>query len=117
MLYSQRITLDELGIPGRNGRAVHADPRTVWQIFADNYHLFLGTPTRAWLDYALYHVFDSRLKLNSESAGRIYETIQDNLNDASGRPRALFVRFSIGVLATTDDAPDAHGRAPRISKP
>ncbi len=116
MLYSQGITLDELGIPGRNGRAVDADPRTVWQIFADNYHLFLGTPTRAWLDYVLYHVFDIRIKLNSDSAGRIYETIQEKLNDPSFRPRALFERFNIEVLATTDAAADTLEHHQRIRK-
>ena len=106
MLHSQGITLEELGIPRRNGRTVEADPRRVWQIFSDHYHLFLGTPTRAWLDYVFYNVFGLRLKLSSESASQIYDAIQEKLEDASFRPRALFDQFNIEVLSTTDAAAD-----------
>lgn len=117
MLYSQGIPLEELGIATIDGTSFETDPRAVWQHFASNYHLFLGTPTRAWLDYVFYNVFDLRIKLNADSALRIYEQIADRLADPSFRPRALFDRFNIEVLTTTDAASDdlRHHRAIRES--
>src|SRR5579875_424575 len=47
MLYSQGITFEQLEI----GVAEIQDPRAVWRIFAENYYLFRGTPTRLWLDF------------------------------------------------------------------
>jgi glucuronate isomerase len=42
MLYSQGVSLDDLGI----GQPVVKDPRNVWRTFAKHYYLFRGTPTR-----------------------------------------------------------------------
>ena len=36
---------------------VETDARKIWRRFAENYHLFRGTPTRLWLDHALRDVF------------------------------------------------------------
>lgn len=115
MLYSQGITLKELGIPTRDGTPVEEDARAIWQTFADHYHLFLGTPTRAWLDYELYHVFGVRQKLDGDTAMAIYDRMQEKLQDDAFRPRALFDRFDIEVLTTTDAASDslAHHQAIR----
>ncbi|MFW5972487.1 MAG: glucuronate isomerase [Bacteroidota bacterium] len=107
MLHSQGISLDALGIPGREGSRPDGDPRAIWKIFAEHYHLFLGTPTRVWLDYVLYHLFDVRMKLSGASAMRIYDQIQERLAEPSFRPRALFDRFNIEVLTTTDAAADS----------
>ena len=117
MLYSQGITLEELGIPTEDGTPVESDPRKIWQIFADHYHLFLGTPTRAWLDYEFYHVFGIRHRLDSESAMHIYEQINEQLQEDAFRPRALFDQFNIEVLTTTDAASDSleHHQAIRES--
>jgi glucuronate isomerase len=49
MLYSRGVSMESLGIPSRDGTPVEADPRRIWQLFADHYYLFLGTPTGAWL--------------------------------------------------------------------
>lgn len=106
MLYSQGIPLEDLGIPTRDGTQVETDPRKIWQIFAAHYHLFRGTPTRAWLDYELYHVFGIRTKLNGDSAMRIYDEMQEKLASPEFLPRALFDRFNIEVLTTTDAATD-----------
>src|SRR3546814_865093 len=48
MLYSQGIPLDALGI-----RNPDADPRESWRLFAGNYHLFRGPPSRMWMDWVL----------------------------------------------------------------
>jgi glucuronate isomerase len=117
MLYSQGISLERLGIPTIDGSEVETDPRRIWQIFADNFHLFRGTPTGMWLTQELYSVFGVDEKLNGESAQSIYDNIAAQLAKPEFRPRSLFERFNIEVLATTDAASDSleHHRAIRAS--
>ena len=117
MLYSQGLRLEDLGIPTVDGTPVEDDPRAIWQAFGEHYYLFRGTPTRAWLDYELYHVFDIRQRLSGETAMEIYDRIQEKLREPSFRPRALFDQFNVEVLTTTDaaTAPLEHHRAIRES--
>ncbi|HYE58817.1 MAG TPA: glucuronate isomerase, partial [Rhodothermales bacterium] len=117
MLYSQGVALEDLGIPTRDGTPVETDPRTIWQRFANCYHLFAGTPTRAWLDYEFYHVFGLRERLTPESAMRLYDAMLERLQEPAFRPRALFEQFNIEVLSTTDAASDPldHHRAIQAS--
>ena len=117
MLYSRGIPLEALGVPARDGTPVETDPRRIWQLFGENYHLFRGTPTGVWLDHELYHVFGVRRKLTGETAQRIYDEIAEKLASPEFLPRALFERFGIEVLTTTDAAADAleHHRAIRDS--
>ena len=117
MLYSQGIALESLGIPTRDGSAVEQDPRRIWQRFAEHYHLFRGTPTRAWLDHELHDLFGVRERLDGASGLRIYDQIAEQLASPEFRPRALFERFNIELLATTDAATDTleHHRAIRAS--
>ncbi|UCG86918.1 MAG: glucuronate isomerase [Gemmatimonadota bacterium] len=113
MLYSQGVPLERLGIPTCDGTPVERDPRKVWQLFSEQFHLFRGTPTAAWLSYELYHVFGVRKRLTGATAAVIYDEIREKLETAEFRPRALFERFNIEVLATTDAASDpleSHGR-------
>lgn len=106
MLYSQGVTLEELGIPGCGGEQPSVDPRRVWQIFGDHYFLFRGTPTKAWMDYSLHEVFGIGEKLSADSAQTIYDQLSEKLRSPEFRPRALFDRFNLEVLATTDAATD-----------
>jgi glucuronate isomerase len=117
LLYAHGVPLEALGVPRRDGTAVEADPCKVWQLFADRYHLFRGTPTGAWLDYELHEVFGIGDRLSGETAPRIYDEIREKLGSPEFRPRALFERFNIEVLATTDAANDMldHHRAIRES--
>jgi len=107
LLYSQGVAMEDLGIPPEDGTPVETDPRAIWQRFAEHYYLFEGTPTGAWLDYEFYHVFDIREKLTGENAQRIYDQIHEKLQQPNFRPRALFERFDIEVLTTTDPAHSA----------
>jgi glucuronate isomerase len=107
MLHSQGVGLEDLGIPSRDGTAVEKNPRKVWQRFADHYHLFRGTPSRAWLDYVFYEVFGIHDKLTPGSAAEIYDEINDHLGRPEFRPRALFGRFNIEVLTTSDGPADS----------
>jgi len=118
MLYSQGVSLESLGVPARDAStAIERDPRKVWRVFAANYHLFRGTPSRAWLDYELHELFGVRVRLCAASADRIYDQIAERLKSPEFKPRALFERFNIEVLATTDPATDplVHHQAIRTS--
>lgn len=106
MLYSQGVPMESMGVPTRDGSAVESDPRKIWQTFADHYHLFRGTPTGAWLNQELYEVFGVRTRLNGRTAMRVYDQIAERLQSDEFRPRALFDRFNIEVLSTTDAAAD-----------
>ncbi len=106
MLYSQGIPLEALGVPSVDGSEVEKDRKKIWQVFADNYYLFAGTPSSIWLEYTFANVFDIQEKLNSKNAMRIYAAIQKKLQTKSFLPRALFERFNIEVLTTTDAASD-----------
>ena len=113
MLYSQGVPMEALGIPTRDGTPVEQDPRRVWQQFAEHWHLFRGTPTGAWLTHELYELFGVRVKLSPATGQRIYDQIAERLASPEFRPRALFERFNIETLATTDaasDPLDAHRR-------
>ena len=117
MLYSQGVPLEDLGIPRRDGGETERDHRLIWQRFADHYHLFRGTPTGAWLAHELHDVFGVTDRLTAESAQEIYDQIAACLERLEFRPRRLFERFNIEVLATTDAASDSleHHRAIRES--
>jgi glucuronate isomerase len=117
MLYSQGVPMEALGVPARDGAAVEQDPRRIWRLFASHYHLFRGTPSGVWLAHELHDVFGVRVKLGADSADRVYDEIAERLASPEYRPRALFERFNIEVLATTDAAADplAHHRALRAS--
>jgi glucuronate isomerase len=106
MLYSQGVPMEALGIPRLDGGAVETDPREIWRRFADHFHLFRGTPSGAWLAHELEGVFGIEEPLASASAMRIYDHIDACLRRPEFRPRALFERFNIEVLCTTDTATD-----------
>ncbi|MCS7285803.1 MAG: glucuronate isomerase [Anaerolineae bacterium] len=106
MLYSQGIPLERLGIPRIDGGPVEEDHRKIWQIFADNFYLFRGTPTGCWLAYQLYEVLGIEEKLTGETAQRIYDQIAEKLSSPDFRPRKLYERFRIEVLCTTDAPTD-----------
>jgi glucuronate isomerase len=106
MLYSQGVSLESLGIPQVDGKE-NADPREVWRIFAKHYYLFRGTPTRLWLDFAFGQLFGLTDRLSPENADEFYEIIAKKLETPEFLPRALFDRFNIEVLATTDAAVDS----------
>ncbi len=109
MLYSQGMRLEDLGVPTMDGAPVETDGRTIWRRFAENYYLFRGTPTRMWLDHTLATLFDIEERLTAESADRIYDRIAERLERDDYRPRALFERFNLEVISTTDAAIDDLG--------
>ncbi|MEO8676492.1 MAG: glucuronate isomerase [Casimicrobiaceae bacterium] len=117
MLYSQGVRLEDLGIPRQDGTAVEQDARKIWRTFAAHYPLFRGTPTRMWLDHAFATVFGVDERLTPESADRNFDRINECLAQPGFRPRALFEKFNIEVLATTESPLDplAHHAKMRAS--
>ncbi len=107
MLYSQGIPLESLGIPTKDGTPVEQDHRKIWQIFAEHFYLYAGTPTGVWLAHEFSQVFGIDEKLNGENAGRIYDAISEKLRQPDFLPRQMFERFNIEVLSTTDGASDS----------
>jgi len=103
MLYSQGVSLQSIGVgvpqEKRNARAI-------WQLFADHWQCFLGTPSREWFEHTLYQTLAVTTELSSDSADSVYDQIAEKLQDVNFTPRALFDKFNIEVLATTDAAND-----------
>lgn len=107
MLYSLGIPLTSLGIAPLPGGDCERDTRKIWQLFAEHIHHFWGTPTAIWLNYQLHQVFAVRQKLDGSTAQAIYDELREKIQSPEFLPRALFERFNIEVLATTDAATDS----------
>ena len=109
MLYSQGISYEQL--------LSNEHPRDIWRVFASNARLFHGTPSGMWLAHSLETVFGVSEKLGETTADSIYDQIEAQLALPGFSPRALFEKFNIAVLATTDAATDTleHHRAIRDS--
>ena len=103
MLYSQGVSLEDLEI----GRAEMKDPRGVWRIFARHYYLFRGTPTRIWLDFCFQELFGLEERLSEKTADHYFDVISEKLKTKEFLPRALYDRFQLEVLATTDSPLDS----------
>jgi glucuronate isomerase len=106
MLFSQGVKLEDLGVPTLDGAPVESDGRRIWRRFAENYYLFRGTPTRLWLDYTFANLFGLSAPLTPSNADDCYDAIAALLATDAFRPRALFERFNIEAISTTDSALD-----------
>ncbi len=102
MLYSQGVSLEDLEI----GQPEVKEPRKVWRIFAGHYHLFRGTPTRIWLDFAFQELFGFTERLSAKNADFYFDTIAERLKTPEFLPRALYERFNLEVLSTTESPLD-----------
>ena len=106
MLVSQGVNMADLGVPRVDGGPVETDPRAIWRLFAAHQHLFRATPSAMWLAHAFSEVFGMTEPLSAENADIYYDRIDEMLGQDEFRPRALFDRFGVEVLATTEGALD-----------
>ena len=111
--------MESLGVPTRDGDASRARPaQDLAASSPTNYHLFRGTPSRRVArPRAARAVRRARASSTPTRRDRIYDQIDERLTSPEFRPRALFERFNIEVLATTDAATDAlaaPSRDPRV---
>jgi len=105
MLYSHGVPLDRLGVASRSGPSA-ADPREAWRLFASHFHLFRGTPSTMWLNHVFVDLFGIDVALSADTADLYYDRIDSALTTDAFRPRALFDRFRIELLATTESPID-----------
>ena len=106
MLLSQGIPPAQLGVPSLDGTPVETDGRTIWRRLAEHWYLFRGTPSRAWTEGVLSEIFGITTPLGPGSADEIYDAISERLATPEFRPRALFTRFNLEVMATTESPID-----------
>jgi glucuronate isomerase len=106
MLHSQGVPPQAMGVPRVDGGEVETDPRRIWRRFAEHFHLFRGTPSWLWLCHAFADVFDFRERLSAANADKAYDHIAERLAWPGFRPRALFERFNIETLTTTESPLD-----------
>ena len=106
MLLSQGVPPARLGVPTVNGEPSQTDGRAIWRTFAEHWHLFRGTPSRLWLEQTFAEVFDVHTRLGPDTADETYDALAARLAEPEFRPRALFERFNIEVLATTESPLD-----------
>ena len=106
MLYSQGISLADLGIATKQGEPVAA-PRSAWKLFARHFFLFRGTPTGLWLNHVFSEVFGIDQLLDESTADFYYDAIDNALRSEAFRPRALYDQFNIEFLSTTEGPTDS----------
>lgn len=114
MLVSQGVPFEALGIgEGPENAGAETDGRAIWRVFAAHFHLFRATPSRLWIEHALEQVFGIAERLSAATADAAYDAVAEKLERPEFRPRALYDRFGVEVIATTDGALDdlRHHRA------
>ena len=104
LLHASGVPLDALGV-GR-GQLAEAEAREVWRLLCSHWDVYRGTPVRYWLEAELAEIFEVPVRPSAETADAIYDQVADRLAKDGYRPRALYDRFRIQVLATTDDPCD-----------
>jgi glucuronate isomerase len=116
LLHASGVSLSALGV-GQG--PLHDDAaRAAWRLLCEHWDIFLGTPVRTWLEAELVEIFGVSVTPDSASADEIYDQIAGCLTQPDYRPRALYERFAIDVLATTDDpAADLAAHAALINDP
>ena len=106
MLFSQGVNLTDLGVPRSDGGPTETDGRKIWRVFAENFHLLRATPSRMWIDHAFETVFGITERFGPDTADKTYDHIASCLMQPDFRPRALFERFNIEAISTTENPLD-----------
>jgi len=107
LLHATGFGLDLITKPQSDPDSSHA--RNAWRIFCSNWHLYAGTSSGLWMQTTLENIFGILEEPSAANADAIYEQIQIALLEPTFRPRELYAKFGIEVLATTDDPSDDLG--------
>ena len=107
LLHAAGISLDELGV-GEDALSEER-ARGIWRLLCGNWDVYRGTAVRYWLESQLVDLFGVTVRPSLQTADAIYDQILACLSEDAFRPRALYDRFGIEVLATTDDPCDDLG--------
>jgi glucuronate isomerase len=100
LLHASGVPLETLGVGTDD--LTEAAARASWRALCEHWPVFRGTPVRYWLSSTLTEVFGVTQRPSPETADAIYDQVAARLATADYRPRALYNRFGIDVLATTD---------------
>lgn len=112
LLHANGVDLARLGLR-RNGGQPEADSLSIWRELCRHWGVFAGTPVRFWLQHQLVSLFEIEEVPSLANADRLHEQMIAVLARPDFRPRALFEKFGIATLATTDAPADdlaAHER-------
>jgi glucuronate isomerase len=104
LLHAAGVPLAELGVGAHS--LTEDQARMAWRALCSHWSIFRGTPVRYWIETELADIFGLTDRLSADTADSLYDQIADRLSQPTFRPRALFERFGIEVLATTDDPCD-----------
>lgn len=104
LLHADGVGLDELGV-GKESLS-ETEARRVWSLVCERWSVFAGTPVRFWLETELADIFGVTLRPSAESADTIFDQVSARLGEPAFSPRALYRRFGIAALATTEDPCD-----------
>jgi glucuronate isomerase len=104
LLHASGVPLDALGVG--QGPLSETAARAAWRSLCTHWDIYRGTPVRYWLESELAEIFDVTVRPSAASADTIYDHLAEKLSQDAYRPRALYDRFKISVLATTDDPCD-----------
>lgn len=103
MLHSAAgVDLADLGVPVGTPLS-EAQSRAGFRKLCENWHVLRGTPVQFWFESSFAEVFGVTLRPSAETADQIYDQIAECLTRDEFRPRALYQRFNIEAIATTDD--------------
>jgi len=111
MLHASGVGLDQLGVGQESSSAQQS--RQAFRLLCAHWSAYRGTPIRFWLESELAEIFELDIAPSAETADALYDAIADKLSRPEFRPRALYDRFNLQFLATTDDPCDdlRHHRA------
>jgi len=104
LLHASGIPMEALGVG--QGPLSESAARAAWRLLCSHWDIFRATPVRYWLESELAEIFEVTVRPSADTADAIYDHLAERLSQAAYRPRALFERFRISVLATTDDPCD-----------
>jgi glucuronate isomerase len=106
LLHAHGVPFADLGFQARGETGPVAGPREVWRQLCRHWPVFRGTAMRLWLEDELASLFGIVEPLTEKAADDTYDRIAEQLAGPEFRPRALYRRFGLEVLATTDSPLD-----------
>ena len=104
LLHASGVPLDALGVG--QGPLTEDRSREVWRLLCERWDVFRGTAVRYWLEAELAELFGVSVRPSQRRPMRSTTRSPSCLSDDAYRPRALYERFGVEVLATTDDPCD-----------
>ena len=96
------VDLEDLGVPVGTP-LTEEQARAGFRRLCDNWKFLRGTPVQFWFESEFHDVFGVKVRPSAETADQIYDQIAECLTQDDFLPRALYKKFNIEVMATTDD--------------